>query len=371
MKELKYDYLIVGSGLFGAVFAHEANKAGKRCLVIDKRNHAGGNVFCEHIAGINVHSYGAHIFHTDNKQIWDYINQFASFNHYVNSPLACSGNKIYNLPFNMNTFYQLWGTKTPAEARYILNQQITSLNIKDPANLEEQALSLVGTTIYEKFIKHYTEKQWGRDARYLPAFIIKRIPLRFTYNNNYFNDRYQGIPIGGYNSIIDKMLSGIETRLTSDFFKDRQFYESLANKIVFTGKIDEFYNFRFGPLHYRSLKFVHEVLDMEDYQGNAVVNYCDTSAPFTRIIEHKHFEFGQQSKTVVTKEYSYEGTSDAEPYYPVNDPGNMSRFKLYQQISSNEPNVIFGGRLAEYKYYDMHQIIASALKKLQMNLEWN
>lgn len=363
MKNKEYDYLIVGSGLFGAVFAHEATKAGKKCMVIDKCSHKGGNIFCENIEGINVHTYGAHIFHTSNKKIWDYINQFSEFNHYINSPLAHSNGRLYNLPFNMNTFNQLWGVKTPVEARNIINQQIKESKIDTPSNLEEKALSLVGHDVYEKFVKYYTEKQWGRAANSLPAFIIKRIPLRFTYNNNYFNDIYQGIPIRGYNSIIDKMLLGIEVRIDSDFFKNRKYYESLSTKIVYTGKIDEFYNFKFGHLEYRSLKFVNEVLDVDNYQGNAVINYCDADTPFTRIIEHKHFEFGNQKKTVITKECSIEGKGSSEPYYPINDSINMAKFKRYQLISEMEPNVIFGGRLAEYKYYDMHQIIASALNK--------
>jgi len=363
MANVKYDYLIVGSGLFGSVFAYEANKAGKKCLVIDRRSHSGGNVHCQNLEGINVHSYGAHIFHTDSLQIWNYINQFADFNHYINSPLALSEGNLYNLPFNMNTFYQLWGVKTPAEARSIIEAEVNSSNFKNPANLEEQALSLVGESIYKKFIQHYTKKQWGRDASCLPAFIIKRLPLRYTYNNNYFNDRYQGIPIGGYNLVVNKMLQNIELRLSHDFFKDRSFFESLAEKIVFTGKIDEFYQYQYGKLEYRSLKFEHEIHDIHDYQGNAVVNYCDLTAAFTRIIEHKHFEFGSQKSTVITKEYAINESLNNEPYYPINDTKNMKILKRYQCLADKESNVIFGGRLAEYRYYDMHQVIASALKK--------
>ena len=363
-----YDYLIVGSGLFGAVFAHEATKAGKKCLVIDKRNHAGGNVYCKKVEGINVHQYGAHIFHTNDKEIWDYVNQFAEFNRYTNSPVANYNGELYNLPFNMNTFYRLWGTKTPDEAKAKIEEQIKGLNITEPQNLEEQALKLVGTDIYEKLIKHYTEKQWGRSATELPAFIIKRLPVRFTYDNNYFNDKYQGIPVGGYNKIVEGLLEGVEVCLDVDFFANREEFSMLADKIVFTGKIDEYYNYQFGELEYRSLKFETEVKDVENYQGNAVVNYTDPETPYTRIIEHKHFEFGTQPKTVVTKEYSLQAAKGVEPYYPINDERNTEILKKYQALAKEETNVIFGGRLAEYKYYDMHQVIGSALVKAKREL---
>jgi UDP-galactopyranose mutase len=360
----EYDYLIVGSGLFGCVFAHEATKRGKKCLVIDKRCHAGGNVYCESVEDINVHKYGAHIFHTNDKKIWDYVNSFVEFNRYTNSPIALYKNKVYNMPFNMNTFFQLWGVKTPVEAKSIIQQQIDSLNIKEPANLEEQALSLVGTDIYEKLIKGYTEKQWGRPATELPAFIIKRLPVRFTYDNNYFSDKYQGIPIGGYNKLTEGLLKGVEVRLGVDYFEDREQLETLATQTVFTGKIDQYYNYQYGQLQYRSLRFEHQTLDTENYQGNAVVNYSEAEVPYTRVIEHKHFEFGNQPKTVITKEYPEEWTSDKEPYYPINNERNNAIFKQYQNLAKKEDNVIFGGRLAEYKYYDMHQIIGSALAKV-------
>jgi UDP-galactopyranose mutase len=364
-----YDYLIVGSGLFGAVFAYEATKRGKKCLVIDKRNHAGGNVYCENVEGINVHKYGAHIFHTSDKHIWDYVNSFVEFNRYTNSPLAVHGGEVYNLPFNMNTFYKLWKIKTPAEAREKIQSQIDVLNIKEPANLEEQALSLVGTDIYEKLIKGYTEKQWGRACTELPAFIIKRLPVRFTFDNNYFNDKYQGIPIGGYNKLVDGLLKGIEVKLNINYFENRDGLNLLAKQIIYTGKIDEFYNYEHGELNYRSLKFEHEIHDTENYQGNAVVNYTEKEIPYTRIIEHKHFEFGTQPKTVVTKEYSTEWTHEQEPYYPVNDDTNTAIFKKYQLLAEKEENVIFGGRLAEYRYYDMHQIIGSALQKVKTHFD--
>lgn len=364
----KYNYLIVGSGLFGAVFAHEAKKAGKSCLIIDKRKHAGGNVYCKQVEGINVHEYGAHIFHTNDKEIWDYVNQFAEFNRYTNSPVANYKGELYNLPFNMNTFYALWKTKTPDEARKKIEEQIAGLNIGEPQNLEEQALKLVGTDIYEKLIKYYTEKQWGRKATELPAFIIKRLPVRFTYDNNYFNDKYQGIPIGGYNKIIEGLLEGIEVRLDTDFFSKREALSSLADKIVFTGKIDEFYDFQFGELEYRSLRFKTEVVDSPNYQGNAVVNYTDSETPYTRIIEHKHFEFGTQPKSVITREYPLPAAKGAEPYYPVNDEKNSAVLKKYLELARKETNVIFGGRLAEYKYYDMHQVVGSALAKARREL---
>lgn len=357
----QYDYLIVGAGLFGAVFAHEATKKGKKCLVIDRRNHTGGNVFSEEVEGINVHKYGAHIFHTNDKNIWDYVNSFVEFNRYTNSPIANFEGELFNLPFNMNTFYQLWKVKTPEEAQAKINEQVTASGITDPQNLEEQAISLVGTDIYEKLIKGYTEKQWGRKATELPAFIIKRLPLRFTFDNNYFNDKYQGIPIGGYNKLTEGLLKGIEVRTKVDFFKDKESLMALADKTVFTGNIDEFYSYQFGKLEYRSLKFEHEILDQENFQGNAVVNYTEAHIPYTRILEHKHFEFGKQPKTVVTKEFSCEWSAGMEAYYPVNDEKNNELFKKYRDLSRQEENIIFGGRLAEYKYYDMHQVIGSAL----------
>lgn len=363
---MEYDFLIVGTGLYGAVFAHEARKKNYTCLVIDKRNHAGGNVYSENIENINVHKYGAHIFHTNDKFIWNYVNSFVEFNRYTNSPMAVYKDKMYNLPFNMNTFYQLWNVRTPEEAKEKIRSQIEHLNIKNPTNLEEQALSLVGTDIYEKLIKGYTEKQWGRPAKDLPAFIIKRLPVRFTYDNNYFDDKYQGIPIGGYNKLIEGLLKGIEVRLNVDYFENKSQWDSIATTIVFTGKIDQYFDFRFGPLEYRSLKFEHELHNMSSYQGNAVVNFTDCEVPYTRIIEHKHFEFGTQANTIVTKEYPIIYTPKNEPYYPVNDLKNTQLFKRYQQMALKEKSVIFGGRLAEYKYYDMHQVIASALKRTEI-----
>jgi len=359
----KYDYLIVGAGLFGAVFAHEATKKDKTCLVIDRRSHLGGNVYCENVDGINVHKYGAHIFHTNDKAIWDYVNKFAIFNNYVNSPLSLSKGKLYNLPFNMNTFHQLWGVKTPAEAKEIIESQIKEYGFKNPKNLEEQALSLIGKDIYETLIKEYTEKQWGKKATELPAFIIKRLPIRYTFNNNYFNDKYQGIPIGGYNTIINSLLEGIETRTGVDFLKNKSELETLAKKVVYTGNIDEYYNYKFGKLEYRSLRFESEVLNIDNYQGNAVVNYNDADVPYTRILEHKHFEFGKQKHTVITKEYPETWTPEREAYYPVNNDENQKKYQKYKDLSLEETNVIFGGRLAEYKYYDMHQVIGSALVK--------
>lgn len=365
MANKKYDYLIVGAGLFGSVFAHEMTKRNKKCLVIDKRNHLGGNVYCEEQEGINVHKYGAHIFHTNDKRIWDYVNQFAEFNNYINSPLSLSKGKLYNLPFNMNTFYQLWGTKTPEEARDIINKQIAKYGTKSPKNLEEQALSLAGKDIYETFIKEYTEKQWGKKAKELPAFIIKRLPVRFTFNNNYFNDKYQGIPIGGYNVIINGLLKGIDTKTNIDFFEDREQLELLADTIVYTGKIDEFFDYKYGQLEYRSLRFENELLGIDNFQGNAVVNYNDASYNFTRIIEHKHFEFGTQDKTIITREYPEAWDRSKEAYYPINNDENQKLFKKYKAESQTLKNVILGGRLAEYRYYDMHQIIASSLAKVE------
>ena len=357
----KYDFVIVGAGLFGATFAYKARQKGKTCLVIDRRKHAGGNVYCKEEAGINIHYYGAHIFHTNDRYIWDFVNSFAEFNRYTNTPVANYKGEFYNLPFNMNTFYKLWKVVTPAEAQAKIDQQIETLNISEPANLEEQALTLVGTDIYEKLIKGYTEKQWGRKATELPAFIIKRLPVRFTFDNNYFNDKYQGIPIGGYNKIIDGMLTGIEVKLDTDFFADREYFSSLANTVVYTGPIDEYYNYRFGALEYRSLRFEHEHLNIPNYQGNAVVNYTEAEVPYTRIIEHKHFEFGNQPTTIITREYPADWKPGMEPYYPVNNEENNKRFREYQQLALNEQQVVFGGRLAEYKYYDMHQVIGSAL----------
>lgn len=368
MSGYSYDYLIVGSGLFGAVFAHEARQAGKRCLVIDRRKHLGGNVYCDNIAGINVHTYGAHIFHTNDEAIWNYVRQFAQFNNYVNSPVANHNGELYNLPFNMNTFYQLWKVKTPHEAQKKITEQVAQLNIGEPQNLEEQALKLVGPDIYQKLIKHYTEKHWGMKATELPAFIIKRLPLRFTFNNNYFNDKYQGIPIGGYNQIINGLLDRIETRTGIDFFADRDALSALAQKIVFTGRIDEYFDYEFGELTYRSLRFEHELLDVANYQGNAVMNFCDAVTPYTRIIEHKHFEFGEQPQTVISKEYPAIGLKAAEPYYPVNNAENNARYQKYKAKAANQPNVICGGRLAEYCYYDMHQVVASALHKAKKEL---
>ena len=365
-----FDYLVVGAGLFGAVFAHEAIKRGKKVLVIDKRNHVAGNVYTENVGGINVHKYGAHIFHTSNKEVWDYVQQFAEFNRYTNSPIACYKDELYNLPFNMNTFSRMWNIKTPAEAKAKIDEQraeaLAALNGREPANLEEQALSLVGRDIYEKLIKGYTEKQWGRKCTELPAFIIKRLPVRFVYDNNYFNDKYQGIPVGGYTQIVKKMLEGAEVRLGVDFFKERESLVASAKKVVFTGMIDEFYGYRFGELEYRTLRFETEDLPQENYQGNAVVNYTEAEIPYTRIIEHKHFEFGCQGgvatdHTVVTREYPAAWKHGDEPYYPMNDEKNNALFAKYKALAESEKNVIFGGRLGMYKYFDMHHVIAEAL----------
>ncbi len=358
---MKFDYLIVGAGPFGAIFAYLAKQTGKKCLVIDKRDHVGGNIYCEKIEGINVHKYGAHIFHTSNKQVWDFVNQFAEFNRYTNSPVAIYKDELYNLPFNMNTFSKMWGITTPAQAQAEIARQIADLNITEPQNLEEQALKLVGKDIYYKLIKGYTEKQWGRDATAIPAFIIKRLPVRFTYDNNYFNDKYQGIPIGGYNVIIEKLLAGIEVRLNTDFFASRAQLESLAEKIVYTGPIDQYFDYCHGELQYRGLRFEHETLDTDNYQGNAVVNYTEREIPYTRIIEHKHFEFGTQAQTVITREYPINYQRGNEPYYPINDTPNQAVYQKYKLMADAQSRVIFGGRLAEYKYYDMHQIIQSAI----------
>ena len=365
---MKYDYLIVGSGLFGAIFAYEANKKGKKCLVIDKRNHIGGNIYTEKIENINVHKDGAHIFHTNNKKVWDYINQFAEFNRYTNSPVARYKNELYNLPFNMNTFNKIWGVITPEEAKKKIEEEKKDANITEPKNLEEQAISLVGKTIYEKLVKGYTQKQWGRDCKELPSFIIKRLPVRFVYDNNYFNDLYQGIPIGGYTKIIEKMLEDIEIKLNTDFFENREEFENIAEKIVFTGPIDKFYNYRFGELEYRSLRFETEIKDIENYQGNAVVNYTEYEIPYTRIIEHKHFEYGTQEKTVITKEYPDKWVQGKEPYYPINNDKNNEIYEKYKSLAERENNVIFGGRLGEYKYYDMHKVIERALECTKNNI---
>ena len=358
---MKYDYLIVGAGLFGAVFAHEATKAGKKCLVIDRRDHIAGNIYTEEMEGINVHKYGAHIFHTSDKKIWDYVNQFAEFNNYINSPVAVYQDELYNLPFNMNTFSKMWNIRTPMEAKAKIKEQIDNLDIKEPKNLEEQALSLVGTDVYEKLIKGYTEKQWGRDCKELPAFIIKRLPLRFTYDNNYFNDRYQGIPMGGYTEIVSKMLEGAEVLTGVDYFEFRKDNPDIAEVTVFTGMIDEYFDFCYGHLEYRTVRFETEVHDTDNYQGNAVVNYTEKEIPWTRIIEHKHFEFGTQEKTVISKEYSTEWTPGMEPYYPVNNDRNDTLFAKYRELADKEANVIFGGRLGNYKYYDMDKVIDAAL----------
>ena len=363
---MHYHYMIVGAGLFGSVFAHEMKKREKGCYVIDKRDHTGGNIYTEKRIGISVHCYGAHIFHTSNKDIWDYMGQFAEFNHYINSPVAVYKNELYNLPFNMNTFSKLWNIKTPKEAKEKIAEQIAELSIKEPKNLEEQALSLVGGDVYEKLVKGYTEKQWGRPCNELPAFIIRRLPVRMTFDNNYFNDSYQGIPIGGYNKLIDGFLDGIDIKLDADFFADREYWESVADKIVFTGKIDEFYGYRFGKLEYRTVCFETIRFYTPNFQGNAVVNYTSSEVPYTRIIEHKHFElFGaavyDNPWTVVSKEYSTEWCDGMEPFYPVNDAKNQEIYEKYRQLAEKEIDIIFGGRLAEYKYYDMAPIVRQVL----------
>ncbi len=357
---IEYDYLIVGAGLYGCVFAHEMTAKGKKCLVIDKRAHIGGNIYTENIEGINVHKYGAHIFHTSDENVWKYINKFAEFNNYINAPIANYKGQIYNLPFNMNTFNKMWGVITPKEAKDKIDEQKQKLS-DDPKNLEEQAISLVGVDIYEKLIKGYTQKQWGRECINLPAFIIKRLPVRFTYDNNYFNDKYQGIPIGGYTQICEKMLEGSEVKLSSDYFDKRDYYDNLAKKVVYTGAIDEYFDYSLGTLQYRSVKFETKTLDCENFQGNAVVNYTDSETPYTRVIEHKHFEFGQQEKSVVSYEYSDEWDTEKEPYYPVNDEQNTMLYEKYQELTKTKENVIFAGRLGSYKYYDMDKVIISAL----------
>ena len=375
-----YDYLIVGTGLFGSIFAHEATKQGKKCLVIDKRPHIGGNIYTENIEGINVHRYGAHIFHTSNKEVWDYIQQFAEFNRYTNSPVARYKNKLYNMPFNMNTFNRLWGVVTPKEAKEKIEEEKKEAGITEPKNLEEQAISLVGKTIYEKLVKGYTEKQWGQRATELPSFIIKRLPVRFIYDNNYFNDKYQGIPIGGYTQIIEKMLDGIDVRLNCNFFKHREELENIAKKIIFTGPIDEYYNYCYGELEYRSLKFETEVLNEQNYQGNAVVNYTEYEVPYTRIIEHKHFEYGASlgrmpeghasEKTVITREYPAKWEKGKEPYYPINNEKNNALYEKYKQLADKDEKVIFGGRLGQYKYYDMDKVIVEALRCVKEEIKY-
>lgn len=364
---MKYDYLIVGSGLFGTVFAHEANKKGKKCLVIEKRNHIGGNIYTEKCEDIDVHKYGAHIFHTSNKETWDYVNQFCEFNNFINAPIANYNGEIYNMPFNMNTFARMFGIATPDQAKEVLAKQRAEIK-GEPQNLEEQAISLVGRDIYTKLIKGYTEKQWGRDCKDLPSFIIKRLPVRFTYDNNYFNDRYQGIPEKGYTYLIEKLLEGIEVRLNENFLDKKQEYSSIAEKIVYTGPIDEYFDFVLGNLEYRSLRFETETLDREDYQGNAVVNYTDRETPYTRIIEHKHFNFGKQPKTIVTKEYPSDWEIGMEPYYPINDQRNAELYEKYSALAQEEKNVIFGGRLGMYKYFDMDKVIEAALSVAEEEL---
>lgn len=359
---MHYDYLIVGAGLFGAVFAHEMTKEGKKCLVVEKRDHIAGNIYCETVDDIHVHKYGAHIFHTSNKKVWDYINTFAEFNNYINSPVASYKDELYNLPFNMNTFSKMWGIKTPQEAKDIIAKQIKELDIKEPKNLEEQALSLVGQDVYQKLIKGYTEKQWGRDCKDLPSFIIKRLPLRFVYDNNYFNDRFQGIPIGGYTPIVEKMLESCDVLLNTDYFEYRKTNPDIADKVVYTGMLDKYFDYKLGVLEYRSVRFEHERLDTDNYQGNAVVNYTEREVPYTRIIEHKHFEFGTQPTTVISKEYPSEWKLGDEPYYPVNDKKNEELANGYRELAAKEENVIFGGRLGEYRYYDMDKVIEAALQ---------
>lgn len=363
----KYDYLIVGSGLFGSTFAYEAGKRDKTCLVIDKRSHAGGNIFCENIDGVNIHKYGAHIFHTSDKEIWQYINQFAEFNNYINSPVANYKGEIYNLPFNMNTFSKMWNISTPEEAEAIIAEQRRGIT-HEPQNLEEQAISLVGTDIYEKLIKGYTEKQWGKSCKELPAFIIKRLPVRLLYNNNYFNDRYQGIPIGGYNQIIEKMLAQADVILNADFNDDRIYYKDIAEKIIYTGSIDSYFDYQLGYLEYRSLRFEIEKAEEVNYQGVAVMNFTDRETPYTRIIEHKHFEFGNQPVSYITKEYPQDWDITKEAYYPVNNEKNQELYARYLKLTEKEHNVLFGGRLAEYKYYDMDKVIESALNLVAREL---
>lgn len=376
---MKYDYLIVGAGLYGATFAYKAKQAGKRCLVIDRRPHIGGNIYCENIEGINVHKYGAHIFHTSNKEVWDFVNSIVEFNRYTNSPVANYKGKYFNLPFNMNTFYQMWGVRTPEEAKAKIEEQkqealqrMKNAGITEPRNLEEQAILLIGKDIYEQLIKGYTEKQWGRPATEIPAFIIKRLPVRFVYDNNYFNDKYQGIPIGGYNKLIEGLLDGVEVQCNVDFLSNKDYYENIAEKILFTGAIDEFFEYQHGKLEYRTIHFEHEILNMSNYQGNAVVNYTEAEVPYTRIIEHKHFEmFGEEvdkvSQTVISREFSSEWKEGMEPYYPINDEENNALYQKYKSLADQNPKYIFGGRLAEYKYYDMAPIIQLVLERFDNN----
>ncbi len=365
---MRYDYLIVGAGLFGAVFAHEATARGRRCLVIDRRDHIAGNAYTQCVEGVNVHRYGAHIFHTSNEEVWKYVNRFARFNNYVNSPMAVYGDEIYNLPFNMNTFSRLWGVKTPAEAKKVIAEQVAREDIGEPKNLEEQALKLAGRDIYEKLIKGYTEKQWGRSCAELPAFIIRRLPFRFTYDNNYFNDRYQGIPEGGYTPLVEKLLEGSDVLLNTDYRQLTSEAPDAARRTVYTGMIDEFFGYSLGALQYRSLRFETEVLDTDNYQGNAVVNYTSRDVPYTRVIEHKHFEFGAQPKTVISREYPCEWRKGAEPYYPVNDERNTALYARYRALAEREDSVVFAGRLGEYKYSDMDKVVASALELARKEL---
>lgn len=361
-----YDYLLVGAGLYSAVFAYLAKQAGKSCLVIEKRDHIGGNIYCEDVEGIHVHKYGAHIFHTSNREVWDFVNSFVEFNRYTNSPVANYKGEMYNMPFNMNTFSKMWGISTPAEAKAIIDQQRCCVQ-GEPKNLEEQAISLVGTDIYQKLVKGYTEKQWGRDCKDLPSFIIKRLPVRYTYDNNYFNDLYQGIPIGGYNVLIEKLFTGCDIRTGVNYLDDREYYNSLAEKVVFTGPIDAYFGYQLGKLEYRTVRFETEVLGTDNYQGVAVVNYTDRETPYTRIIEHKHFEFGTQPKTVISREYPSEWTEGMEPYYPVNDAKNQALYQQYAALAEKE-NVIFGGRLGEYKYYDMDKVIEAAMNRWKQEI---
>jgi UDP-galactopyranose mutase len=361
----KYDFLIVGAGLYGSVFAHEVKKAGKTCIIIDKRDHIAGNIYTEKVEDIQVHKYGAHIFHTSNKEVWEYVNQFAEFNRYINSPIANYRGEIYNLPFNMNTFNKMWGVVTPEEAKAKIRQQRQEHYVENPQNLEEQAINLVGPDIYEKLIRGYTEKQWGRPCHEIPSFIIRRLPVRFTYDNNYFNDPYQGIPIGGYTSMIERMIEGIEVILNTDYLTEKSKWDSMAHQVVYTGPIDAYFDYKYGILEYRSLRFETEILDMPNYQGNAVVNYTDQETPYTRIIEHKHFDFGTQPQTVISREYSVEWKQGDEPYYPINDQKNSTLFEKYKALAETERHIIFGGRLGEYKYYDMDRVVAVALKKVR------
>ena len=360
-----YDYLIVGAGLYGAVFAQKAMEAGKTCLVLEKRDHIAGNIYTEAVEGIQVHRYGAHIFHTNNDEVWNYVNRFATFNRYTNSPVANYKGEIYNMPFNMNTFNKMWGVITPAQAQAEIERQRAARYVAEPKNLEEQAINLVGTDIYEKLVKHYTEKQWGRPCTELPAFIIKRLPVRFVYDNNYFNALYQGIPVGGYTAMVEKMLEGAEVKLGVDYLADKAAWDAVADKVVYTGPIDAYFGYKLGALAYRSVRFETETLDMENYQGNAVVNYTDSETPYTRIIEHKHFEFGTQPKTVISREYSAEWKVGDEPYYPVNDEANGALYQQYKALAEGEEKVLFGGRLGEYKYYDMDKVLEAALAAWQ------